>query len=284
MNSEKIYSEKEIKKLIKNIDKKSFINISINKNGEIIDKFCYEKFKQIKIKDMYIPYLISSFGRIFSINYKHKKNSCKQLKTKIDDDGYEFIVIHYGNKSYGFNVHRMVALIFIPNDDPKHKTQVNHKNGNKLKNHVSNLEWCTPKENIEHAWKYELAHSIGENNGNNVYKEKDIRKVCELLEEDYSINDISKKTGVSYVMIHYVYKRKNWVEISKEYNFDNYTYGKSKKKFINNICEYLQNTDYSISEIAEKCKVKESKVRDILRGHSYASISSNYDFSKRYKT
>lgn len=269
MGTYKKLSEKEIKNYVK--------KISILK----VENHEEEEFKQIHIDDDYIPYLISSYGRVFSIHYMHKKDNVTELKSREDKYGYLLILIHYNHKSYGYNVHRLVALHFVENSDSTKKVQVNHKDGNKKHNYYWNLEWVTPKENIDHAWKNNLSHSIGEQNGNNKYKESQIIKVCQMIEKDKGIKEIIEKTNVSYAMISLILRKKNWINISKNFDFSNYSYGKSRMNEIIKICELLEKTDLSVKEISDLCFVKKSKVYDILRRKNYKNISKNYNFNKR---
>lgn len=64
---------------------------------------------------------------------------------------YRLVTLRKNNENYAMYVHIITATAHIPN--PLNKPQVNHLNGNGSDNRVENLEWCTSRENIQHAWK-----------------------------------------------------------------------------------------------------------------------------------
>ena len=66
------------------------------------------------------------------------------------------INIRINNKLVSKRLHKLLAQNFLQNDDPEHKTQVNHKDRNKLNNSLDNLEWVTPSDNM----KYNNLHPI----------------------------------------------------------------------------------------------------------------------------
>lgn len=116
-----------------------------------------EVWKGIKFKENGITYdysdeyQISNFGRIKCLN---KKAGFYERKEKItlgypDKDGYLRACLCKNRKIKTFGVHKLVALMFIPN--PLKYTQINHKDEVKTNNNVQNLEWCSCKYNINYG-------------------------------------------------------------------------------------------------------------------------------------
>ena len=92
-------------------------------------------------------YSITKDGKVFS----HNTNS---YLMPFNNSGYLRVSLSTENKCKKFLVHRLVAEAFIPNND--NKKLVNHIDGNKQNNDISNLEWCTYSENLKHAYKIGL--------------------------------------------------------------------------------------------------------------------------------
>lgn len=85
---------------------------------------------------------------IDKIGQKRRLKS-KILKPGVCSAGYLNVDLSKNGKVKKHTVHRLVALAFLEPDELRE--QVNHKDGDKLNNHIENLEWTTPKENIRHA-------------------------------------------------------------------------------------------------------------------------------------
>lgn len=93
--------------------------------------------------DGFANYSVSDSGQIRNDKRQSLKNPV------MDKDGYLKVDLYNHGKRSTQRIHRLVGEAFV--DNPDNKQQVNHKDGNKRNNSISNLEWATPKENMEHA-------------------------------------------------------------------------------------------------------------------------------------
>ncbi len=94
-------------------------------------------------------YEVSNMGRVksvFAYKCKDATGIRKFMKTK---KGYLKVKLKRNQICVHKLVHRLVATVFIPN--PENKPSINHKKGVKTDNRASELEWCTTKENNDHA-------------------------------------------------------------------------------------------------------------------------------------
>ena len=158
-------------------------------------------------------YSISNFGRIkrnyfshidsIGRNYVYKE---KILKGFINSNGYRRVCI---NKKFIY-IHQLVARNFIKNTN-RFKI-INHKDGNKLNNIYKNLEWCTSKHNVIHAFKNNLMNPIkGEMQYNAKLKNKDVLSIRRLYKTGlYTKTDLSKLFPVSRNTITSIIFNRHW--------------------------------------------------------------------------
>ena len=146
-----------------------------------------EEWKDIEGHEGYFQ--VSNTGKIKRLEYQTefirlRKTQTLRLDERIVDQfislGYKRVRIGVHGKRDSLRVQRIVAMALIPN--PENKSQVNHIDGNKLNNHVDNLEWCTQEENCGHASRTGLYPS-GERHYKsklNKFKARVIRKTPDL--------------------------------------------------------------------------------------------------------
>lgn len=127
-------------------------------------------------------YQISSKGRIRSkdrcVIYKNGKTyfyKSKILKLLIDEYGYLRVNLNKNNKMQTKNIHRLVATHFIPN--PDNLSQINHIDGVKENNTISNLEWCDAYHNLNHSYENNLKQIK--------LTKKDVQRIKEIYESGY---------------------------------------------------------------------------------------------------
>ena len=134
------------------------------------------------IKDFVGRYSVSDKGEVFSHPVGNNCNrNGKWLTKHVDEKGYENVTLCVGYKRYSQKVHRLVAQAFLAG----HGQQVNHIDGDKTNNSVSNLEWCSNRDNTIHAYKTglrQLKHSKEE--------------VMELLSYGNSQHQVAKILGI----------------------------------------------------------------------------------------
>ena len=134
--------------------------------------------------------ITTKYGKLLTVNGKLKKAT-------INKDGYATVTLYKNNKPEQCYIHRLVAKYFIPN--PYNYSCVNHKNGIKSDNRISNLEWCSYSQNNLHAYR-ELSKvgywkSKSENHPNNK-KVVQFDLFANKIEIHNSISDCARKIGV----------------------------------------------------------------------------------------
>lgn len=158
----------------------------------------------------YEEYEISNLGRVKSFKRDRKG---KIMKPKFSGE-YLAVTLCADGQQERKTIHRLVAEHFIPN--PSGLPWVNHKDGNKLNNKVTNLEWVTPSENNNHAYKIGLKKGVkGEKHGRSKLNEIDVITIYHLAKSEViPIKKIANKFGVTFQTVSDIKLEKRWKHLT----------------------------------------------------------------------
>ena len=155
-------------------------------------------------------YQISNYGNIKSL----KRNGCSGGMIKTEKrHGYLRVRLWKESTVKNYSIHKLVAISFLPNYD--NKPFINHKDGNKENNFVGNLEWCSQKENMVHAYE------------NGLIKTRKVMQIKDgkVIKTFTNMRRASLETGIQYSSIYWcangIYKKAGGYEWRYETPFNN---------------------------------------------------------------
>lgn len=129
--------------------------------------------------------------------------------------GYPTFTASIGRKRTTVYVHRVMAQLFVPN--PERKPHVNHIDGVKENFRPENLEWCTHKENMHHAYATGLAAAPTNGSGDKCPASKltgsDVSVIKARLNQGHSKKRIARDYRVSAGTIYFIATGQTWVSV-----------------------------------------------------------------------
>lgn len=213
-------------------------------------------------------YVITRRGDVWDCGLKKKKHIC------YSEGPRSYPVVFIKGKLY--YMHCLLAEAFVPVPEKltmysKDKLDVNHKDGNKTNNTLSNLEWVTHRENIWHASDHRLRKTV-------VFTDDQLEEIGQLLCDGYTDLAIAEKFGVRRTLITKIRLRyeRRYAQLWKKYQWPNANIRRNAGDINLAIELFLNKHSMPIPEICEKSGVSEDMFRKFLYGNRYQDLYSVY--------
>jgi hypothetical protein len=164
---------------------------------------------KIQKSDIYINGELTNY-EIWSNGVVWNKRTMSKMAGGRDKNGYHIVSLSSHGKKYTRKVHKLVMEAFSTNYN--NYPEIDHKNGDKWDNRLSNLEYVTSAENTRRAMK--------KNKHAKTIDAKIARKIGKKLASGkYSISEISRKMNVPQGIVSKIKNRKIWKDITSDLDF-----------------------------------------------------------------
>lgn len=230
------------------------------------------------VPGVYPYYMISNCGRVF---HRYLRII---MKYGLETSGYLFITLSTINGPRIIQMNRLVLMAFSPILNSE-MYQANHLDGNKLNNHLYNLEWATRSENILHAYRTGLAKpktKISENVA---------IEIVEMLKNGKMCKDIASELGVAEYIVNSIKAKKSWNHLTTDCIFESRIGRMYSDNQVHILCNYFQEhpkqlsmpiNDYIFIALSDcgfdNPKSKVDTARKIYGRKYYTNISKFYNF------
>ncbi len=216
----------------------------IEVGGDIIHSMiipeCIVQIPQYVVPNVCPIYTISNLGKIFNTETNH------YLPQNQDYHKNKYITIRLKllDGSHIYAQHHRIILMTFNYIQGCESLDVNHKDGIKYHNWLSNLEWMTRSENIQHALQNNL-FNVGETRNNSILSNSDVEKICKLISQGKTNKEIIDIMNIHNCnlssIIQNIKNGHSWTHISNKYDLSNMW---NKNKFTNDqihlICKYFE--------------------------------------------
>ena len=243
-------------------------------------------FKRVYVKGIYkSKYFISQSGVILDSNRMRISPHTFQYNM------YHRFCLYYVNENFiedtfVSGLHRIVYNTWT---DKKpwivEAIQINHIDGFKYHNNISNLEETTNLQNMRHAQKTGLRRAP--------YSEEFIRKVCKLIESnEYDIKDMlpelnvsNEKYGAIKCLVAALVNHRGWNDITRDYDFTKYinnTHSRKKEKIARQVCAEFVNSGYNLKATQRKFpQMSPATIASYCRGFRFPEIAAEYGLPRK---
>lgn len=223
----------------------------------------------MKLYEKFYKYEITQDGRVINVKLN------REVSQRQSDFGYQIVCLSdHQNRPCHVKVHRLVASRWIETDTED--LEVNHKDGNKKNNHVTNLEWVTSKQNKEHGWDTGLYTHRGESHYLSKLSEQQVEVLCQMLQDGCRVAEIAKLFNTTKDVINNIRSGRSWQHIASKYTFTVQRKQRRSLRTIENICRDIR-IGLTLDELCSKyTEVPRAELRRILNKKIHTQISCRY--------